>query len=211
MTGINRVTIKKGKAFVISIDDPDVWKTPGNENSYIIFGKPNMDGLQTGQNEINQFKNPVTPEGTEEAKVEAPSAETAAKVETTAEDLNEEGLTPDNIKMVVEYTKCTRAEAIRVLRETGDDSVNAIMKLTKWLILYDVSIPLSFHLLPICESFRLMINPGFNVGTYVIKSMGKLLILSLLVLLVVGDKILVILDNKQLETTHSQFLELLKG
>jgi nascent polypeptide-associated complex subunit alpha len=131
VTGINRVTIKKGKAFVISIDDPDVWKTPGNENSYIIFGKPNMDGLQTGQNEINQFKNPVTPEGTEEAKVEAPSAETAAKVETTAEDLNEEGLTPDNIKMVVEYTKCTRAEAIRVLRETGDDSVNAIMKLTK--------------------------------------------------------------------------------
>lgn len=61
VTGINRVTIKKGKAFVISIDDPDVWKTPGNENSYIIFGKPNMDGLQTGQNEINQFKNSVTP------------------------------------------------------------------------------------------------------------------------------------------------------
>lgn len=131
VTGINRVTIKKGKAFVISIDDPDVWKTPGNENSYIIFGKPNMDGLQTGQNEINQFKNPVTPEGAEEPKVEAPSAETAAKVEVAAQDLDETGLTPDNIKMVVEYTNCTRAEAVRVLRETGDDSVNAIMKLTK--------------------------------------------------------------------------------
>jgi nascent polypeptide-associated complex subunit alpha len=129
VTGINRVTIKKGKAFVISIDDPDVWKTPGNENSYIIFGKPNMDGLQTGQNEINQFKNPVTPEGAEETRPEAPVAE--AKVEESAEDLNEEGLTPDNIKMVIEYTKCTRAEAIKVLRETGDDSVNAIMKLTK--------------------------------------------------------------------------------
>jgi nascent polypeptide-associated complex subunit alpha len=130
VTGINRVTIKKGKAFVISIDDPDVWKTPGNENSYIIFGKPNMDGLQTGQNEINQFKNSVTPEEAGE-KVEAPSAEVAAKVETAAEDLNEDGLTPDNIKMVMEYTSCTRAEAVRVLRETGDDSVNAIMKLTK--------------------------------------------------------------------------------
>jgi nascent polypeptide-associated complex subunit alpha len=132
VTGINRVTVKKGKAFVISIDDPDVWKTPGNENSYIIFGKPNMDGLQTGQNEINQFKNPVTPEGAEEPKVEAASGEsTEAKVEESAEDLNEEGLTQDNIKMVIEYTKCTRAEAVRVLRETGDDSVNAIMKLTK--------------------------------------------------------------------------------
>lgn len=129
VTGINRVTIKKGKAFVISIDDPDVWKTPGSENSYIIFGKPNMDGLQTGQNEINQFKNPVTPEGaSEEAKVESAEGATA---EVSAEDLNEEGLTPDNIKMVMDYTQCTRAEAVRVLRETGDDSVNAIMKLTK--------------------------------------------------------------------------------
>lgn len=130
VTGINRVTIKKGKAFVISIDDPDVWKTPGNENSYIIFGKPNMDGLQTGQNEINQFKNPVLPEGAEEPKIEVPTtSEEAPKAEEA--DLNEEGLTPDNIKMVIEYTKCTRAEAIKALRETGDDSVNAIMKLTK--------------------------------------------------------------------------------
>jgi nascent polypeptide-associated complex subunit alpha len=127
-TGVNRVTIKKGKAFVISIDDPDIWKTPGNENSYIIFGKPNMDGLQTGQNEINQFKNPVVPEGAEEAKAETP---VEAPVEAASEEVSEEGLNPDNIKMVVEYTKCTRAEAVKALRETGDDSVNAIMKLTK--------------------------------------------------------------------------------
>lgn len=130
VSGINRVTIKKGKAFVISIDDPDVWKTPGSENSYIIFGKPNMDGLQTGQNEINQFKNPVVPEGAEEAKTETQATE-APKAEESTEDLNEEGLTPDNIKMVMEYTKCTRADAVKALRETGDDSVNAIMKLTK--------------------------------------------------------------------------------
>jgi len=52
-------------------------------------------------------------------------------VQQPAEDLNEEGLTPENIKMVIEYTKCTRAEAIKVLRETDNDSVNAIMKLTK--------------------------------------------------------------------------------
>ena len=70
VTGINRVTIKKGKAFVISIDDPDVWKTPGNENSYIIFGKPNMDGMQGQQGgvEVDKFKTPVVPEGGEVAK-----------------------------------------------------------------------------------------------------------------------------------------------
>ena len=130
--GINRVSIKKGKAFVISIDDPDVWKTPGNENSYIIFGKPNMDGMQggaqQGASEINQFKSPVIPEGAEEGKIEGAEE---VKPEESAEDLNEEGLSQDNIKMVIEYTKCTRAEAIKTLRETEDDSVNAIMKLTK--------------------------------------------------------------------------------
>ena len=129
--GINRVTIKKGKSFCLSIDDPDVWKTPGNENSYIIFGKPNMDGLQTGQEEAGKFtEKPVVPEGAEETKPEAASEE--AKPEAEAEeDLNDEGLSQDNIKMVMEYTSCTRGTAIRVLRETGDDSVNAIMKLTK--------------------------------------------------------------------------------
>jgi nascent polypeptide-associated complex subunit alpha len=131
VTGINRVTIKKGKSFVISIDDPDVWKTPGNENSYIIFGKPNMDGMggQQGASEINQFNSPIVPEGAEEPKQETTTE--APKAEESAEEVNEEGLTPDNIKMVMEYTKCTRSEAIKALRETEDDSVNAIMKLTK--------------------------------------------------------------------------------
>ena len=67
--GINRVTIKKGKNFIISIDDPDVWTSPGNESAYIIFGKPNLDGLQAGQNEMDQYKNPINPEGAQEAKV----------------------------------------------------------------------------------------------------------------------------------------------
>ena len=80
VTGINRVTIKKGKAFVISIDDPDVWKTPGNENSYIIFGKPNMDGMGQqgsgiGDVEAEKFKNPVIPEGAEEGKKEEGASE----------------------------------------------------------------------------------------------------------------------------------------
>jgi nascent polypeptide-associated complex subunit alpha len=84
VSGINRVTIKKGKAFVISIDDPDVWKSPGSENAYIIFGKPNMDGLggSAGQSEVNQFRPPVNPEGAQEATQQAT---TTATEETTGE------------------------------------------------------------------------------------------------------------------------------
>jgi nascent polypeptide-associated complex subunit alpha len=92
--------------------------------------------MQAGQNEVGQFGNPVNPDGLQEPKVEEPATtktEEAPKNEepATEDDLNEEGLSADNIKMVMEYTKCTKAEAIRALRETDDDSVNAIMKLTK--------------------------------------------------------------------------------
>jgi len=36
VTGINRVTIKKGKQLLLAIDDPEVLKSPGADNSYIV-------------------------------------------------------------------------------------------------------------------------------------------------------------------------------
>ena len=38
VTGINRVTIKKAKSLLLYIDDPEILKNPGSDNSYIIFG-----------------------------------------------------------------------------------------------------------------------------------------------------------------------------
>ena len=54
---------------MISIDDPDVWKSPGNENAYIVFGKPNMDGMGGG-GMADDFKPPVNLEGAEKPNVE---------------------------------------------------------------------------------------------------------------------------------------------
>lgn len=105
-----------------------MWKSPGGENGYVIFGKPNLDGMGAGQNEVGQFSNPINPEG-----IVPPvgQATTGAKVEETeAEDLSEEGLTPENIKMVMEYGKCSKAAAIKALRENNNDAVNTIMKLS---------------------------------------------------------------------------------
>ena len=44
--------------------------------------------------------------------------------------LNEDGLTQNHIKMVMDHTSCTRNQAIKALRETNDDMVQAVMKLT---------------------------------------------------------------------------------
>ena len=42
----------------------------------------------------------------------------------------EDGITPNHINMVMEHTNCTRNEAIRALRESGDDMINAVMKIS---------------------------------------------------------------------------------
>lgn len=105
-----------------------MWKSPGAESAYVIFGKPNLDGMGAGQNEVNQFTNPVNPEGLA-PKTEAKTEEKTEELK--AEDVSDEGLSPENIKLVMEYGKCSKVEAIKLLRETNNDSVNAIMKLEK--------------------------------------------------------------------------------
>ena len=54
-----------------------------------------------------------------------PAGAAAAKDDGPAED--EAGLTPNHINMVMEHTSCTRNEAIKALRESNDDMINAVM------------------------------------------------------------------------------------
>ena len=59
---------------------------------------------------------------------QAPQAK--AQAAKAVAPLNEDGLTPNHITMVMEHANCSRNAAIRVLRETNDDMVQAVMKLT---------------------------------------------------------------------------------
>ena len=36
MSGINRITLKKGKNLLLYLDDPEVLKAPNADNSYIM-------------------------------------------------------------------------------------------------------------------------------------------------------------------------------
>ena len=42
LQGINRVTIRKAKNFLLFIENPEVMVMPGNENSYVVFGEAKM-------------------------------------------------------------------------------------------------------------------------------------------------------------------------
>lgn len=67
---------------------------------------------------------------------QAHKAETTTHTETTTEepegDLDETGLDTESIKMVMEHGKCTKAKAIKALRECDGDAVTAIVKIQEW-------------------------------------------------------------------------------
>ena len=64
LTGVNRVTVKKGKDFMVSIDDPEILKS---ENNYVVFGKVNMDDMMRGAGG-DSWKNFEKPTNVEEKK-----------------------------------------------------------------------------------------------------------------------------------------------
>jgi nascent polypeptide-associated complex subunit alpha len=128
LTGITRVALKKRDGLIFVINDPEVLKSGTNENSYAIFGELKLEdpNSRLAQKEARNFAKDI----------KATEATTAAKEEDKkaavddSQPLSEEGLTPSHIDMVMQHTNCTRNAAIRALKETNDDMVQAVMKLT---------------------------------------------------------------------------------
>ena len=144
-SGITRVTLKRRDGLVFVISAPEVYKSPTSENSFVVVGELKMD-----EPRINDIRNKV-PRPTGETATAAPTTDAptevkteskeeekvpAAKVEETTDEgdnepLSEEGLTPMHIDMVMQNASCTRNQAIKALRETNNDMVNAIMLIQK--------------------------------------------------------------------------------
>mmetsp|Transcript_32930 Transcript_32930/g.23796 ORF Transcript_32930/g.23796 Transcript_32930/m.23796 type:complete len:184 (+) Transcript_32930:68-619(+) len=132
VAGITRVTLKKRDGLIFVINEPEVLKSTTNESSYAVFGElklddPNLRSMQ--QSEAQKFAQKET------AQAQASAAATKKDDSKASADneaaLSEEGLTPNHITMVMEHASCTRNEAIKALRETNDDMINAVMTLTK--------------------------------------------------------------------------------
>merc|ERR1712066_82517 len=84
VTGINRVTLKTTKNFILYIEDPDILKSP--ENSYVIFGEAkflDFTGNLAGEKAAN-FQKP------EEATIKEVTEQTEAKVEEVQEEEGED-------------------------------------------------------------------------------------------------------------------------
>lgn len=126
---IMRATFKRDEKTYFFVDQPTVYKS-NTQDIYVVFGTVRVDNGETSnllqQAAAQKFQAPEETEAAEtpaEAPVEAPAEETEAVDET--------GLNPDDISFVIEQTKCTRAQAVKALRDNDNDMINAVMSISK--------------------------------------------------------------------------------
>eukprot|EP01112_Ceratiomyxa_fruticulosa_P010707 TRINITY_DN2843_c0_g1_i1.p1 TRINITY_DN2843_c0_g1~~TRINITY_DN2843_c0_g1_i1.p1 ORF type:complete len:205 (-),score=69.69 TRINITY_DN2843_c0_g1_i1:47-661(-) len=113
--GVMRITVKKNKSNLFVINKPDVFKAPGSD-TYVIFGEAREDTID---------KLPDLP------VANPPYKEKPAPVfNEPEEDVDETGVEPKDIELVMSQTGASRRAAVAALKKNNNDIVNAIMDLT---------------------------------------------------------------------------------
>eukprot|EP00245_Coleochaete_scutata_P017745 TRINITY_DN8861_c0_g1_i1.p1 TRINITY_DN8861_c0_g1~~TRINITY_DN8861_c0_g1_i1.p1 ORF type:complete len:211 (-),score=82.75 TRINITY_DN8861_c0_g1_i1:583-1215(-) len=125
--GVTRVTIKKSKNILFVISKPDVFKSPASD-TYIIFGEAKIEDLssQMQAQAAEQFKAPDLGQVESRSSIE-PSASADADDD---EDVDETGVEPKDIELVMTQAGVSRAKAVAALKSCDGDIVSAIMELT---------------------------------------------------------------------------------
>ncbi|GJN31474.1 hypothetical protein PR202_gb19881 [Eleusine coracana subsp. coracana] len=125
ITGVSRVTVKKSKNILFVISKPDVFKSP-NSDTYVIFGEAKIEDLssQLQTQAAEQFKAP-------DLSQMMPKPETSGLgQEDNEEEVDETGVEPKDIELVMTQASVSRAKAVKSLKASGGDIVSAIMDLT---------------------------------------------------------------------------------
>jgi nascent polypeptide-associated complex subunit alpha len=112
------------------IHQPDVYKSP-NSDCYIIFGEAKMEDLNSqaqasaAQQLVNQAQHiKDTPAASLGKREEVEEDED----EEDGEEIDEEGLEPKDIELVMQQAGVGRKKAIKALKNNNSDLVNAIME-----------------------------------------------------------------------------------
>lgn len=124
--GVMRVTVKKSKNVLFVIHNPDVYKSP-NADSYVVFGEARNEDSSAANAAAAAKQFQAMPQSAA-AALEADADSGAAPAE---EAVDETGLEAKDIDLVVSQVGCSRAVAVKALKENDGDLVNSIMSLTK--------------------------------------------------------------------------------
>ena len=144
--GIVRMAVKKSNQVLFVIQNPDVFKSP-NADTYVIFGEAKTEdssqmaaaaAAQAQQQQAAAAAAAATKGGKgvkadpmadfEPMMSKPPTAGGGGDAAEEVEDV--EGVEAKDIDLVMSQAGCSRAKAIKALKENDSDLVNAIMSLT---------------------------------------------------------------------------------
>eukprot|EP00211_Chloroparvula_japonica_P016168 CAMPEP_0119120882 /NCGR_PEP_ID=MMETSP1310-20130426/1742_1 /TAXON_ID=464262 /ORGANISM="Genus nov. species nov., Strain RCC2339" /LENGTH=220 /DNA_ID=CAMNT_0007110393 /DNA_START=119 /DNA_END=781 /DNA_ORIENTATION=+ len=141
---ITRVTIKQVKGVMFVISRPDVFKSPSSD-TYVVFGEAKIEDMNSklAENAAEQFKasgmgqndfgDDDLPElvdaGAEEGQA-AGGAEASDAKGDDDEAVDETGVDPKDIELVIGQTNVSRATAVKALKKSNGDLLSAILEVT---------------------------------------------------------------------------------
>jgi len=140
--GVDRVTLKKSKTILFVLTAPDVYKSP-NSDIYVVFGEAKVEDMSAMANaaaNAGKFQPQVPSKASGAAASSAAAAgkksaidKAPAALAAPAEDeeaVDESGLEQKDIELVMQQANVSRSRAVKALRSSNNDIVNAIMELT---------------------------------------------------------------------------------
>lgn len=128
--GVQRVCIRKSKNILFVINKPDVYKSPGSD-TYIVFGEAKIEDLSqhAQQAAAEKFKLPEAA-ATATSGFRAQRKNQMAQEESDDEEVDTTGIEEKDIELVMSQANVSRNKAVKALRNSNNDIVNAIMDLT---------------------------------------------------------------------------------
>ncbi|KAH7678928.1 Nascent polypeptide-associated complex subunit alpha protein [Dioscorea alata] len=122
MAGIKRVTVRKSKSIIFVISNPEVYASPETD-TYVVIGEAKIEDLSSQlQNAAEKFKVP-------DLSHVISKPETSSMAEDD-EDVDETGVEPKDIELVMTQAGVSKSNAIKALKAADGDIVSAIMELT---------------------------------------------------------------------------------
>ena len=127
---ILRVTGKQAKHILFAIQNPDVFKS-ATADTYVIFGEAKIEDL-SAQAQSQAAQQCQAPPGAGAPPPRAAAAPTVAAIpeEDEGGDVDETGVEPKDVDLVMSQAGVSRAKAVKALKTNDGDIVNAIMELT---------------------------------------------------------------------------------
>ena len=109
------------------VSKPDVFKSPTSE-TYVIFGEAKIEDLssQLQAQAAQQFRM----QDLSKVMAKQDAAAAAAAPADEEEEVDESGIEPRDIDLVMTQASVTRAKAVKALKAHDGDIVSAIMELT---------------------------------------------------------------------------------